>query len=190
MRVLRKRDPVCYTKQMNKYKLTESKERNGQNMTYIWHPNEIPEGILLHQVYGFAHTDDNLVTLVRDKEEQRFTLPGGGIEPGETAIKALVREFTEEAQFDLKDIKLLGSLEIVNNNAEREIDRHNLQVRFVCKIGHLEKFVPLKNGFETEERIFVYYKDLPKYVSFIEKYTTGKMQYDMFCAYLENNLKL
>lgn len=175
---------------MNKYKLTESKERNGQKITYIWHPNEIPEGILLHQVYGFAHTNDNLVTLVRDKKEQRFTLPGGGIESGETAYEALTREFTEEAQFEPKDVKLLGSLEIINESGEEEIDRHNLQVRFVCKIEHLEKFIPLKDGFEVEERIFVYYKDIPKYVGFIEKYTTGKIQYDMFCDYIENNLKL
>jgi hypothetical protein len=95
----------------------------------------------------------------------------------------------EEVQFVPEDIKLLGSLEVINPGAEEEIQKHNLQVRFACKIGSIDQFVPLRDN-ETEQRIFVYYKDLPEYIGFINKYTSGKIQYDMYCDYVEGKLEL
>ena len=169
---------------MKKYKFTEIIKKDGYEITYTWHPGVIPEGIPVQQVYGFCSTKDDLVVLVREKDDTRFTPPGGGVENGEIALDALYREFEEEAQFTPKDVKLLGSLEVFNPGAKEEIQKHNLQVRFICKIGVLDYFIPLKDN-ETEQRIFVYYKDLPKYVGFINKYASGKIQYDMYCDYLE-----
>ncbi len=174
---------------MEKYKLTEVKDKDDYKITYIWHPGIIPEGIPVQQVYGFCSTKDNLVALVREKDDTRFTPPGGGVENRETALEALHREFAEEVQFIPEDIKLLGSLEVVNPGATEEIQKHNLQVRFVCSIGRLDHFVPLKDN-ETEQRIFVYYKDLPEYVGFISKYTSGKIQYDMYCDHIEGRITL
>jgi 8-oxo-dGTP pyrophosphatase MutT (NUDIX family) len=174
---------------MEKYKLTEIKDKNDYKITYIWHPGVIPEGIPVQQVYGFCSTKDNLVALVREKDDTRFTPPGGGAEKGETALETLHREFMEEAQFVPEDVKLLGSLEVINPGAEEEIQKHNLQVRFACKIGSIDQFVPLRDN-ETEQRIFVYYKDLPEYIGFINKYTSGKIQYDMYCDYVEGKLEL
>lgn len=174
---------------MEKYSITEVKDKGDYKITYIWHPGIIPENVPVQQVYGFCTTKDNLVTLVREKGDDRFTPPGGGVENGETALEALYREFLEEAQYKPKDVKLLGSLEVLNPGAEEEIQKHNLQVRFVCKIDSVGDFVPLKDG-ETEERIFVNYKELPEYVGFIKKYTSGKMQYDMYCDYIEGRLNL
>ena len=174
---------------MEKYKLTETKDKNDYKITYIWHPGMIPDGIPVQQVYGFCSTKDNLVTLVREKGDNRFTPPGGGSENGETALETLHREFMEEVQFVPENVKLLGSLEVINPGAEEEIQRHNLQVRFVCKNGTLNNFIPLKDN-ETEQRIFVYYKDLPEYVGFINKYTSGKIQYEMYCDYIEGRLEL
>ncbi len=175
---------------LDNYKLTEIKEKSGVELQYIWHPGDIPLGIPIQQVYGFCISKDNLVCLVRDKDEQRFTPPGGGVESGESALLGLQREFIEEAQFFPQNAKLLGSLEVVNPGALEEIQKHNLQVRFVCEAGDIDKFIPGKDGFETEERIFVYYKDLPKYVGFIDKYTSGKIQYDMLCDYIEGKIEL
>lgn len=174
---------------MEKYKITEVKEKDGKKITYIWHPGIIPEGIPVQQVYGFCRTPENLVVLAREDGDERFTPPGGGAEKGESATETLHREFMEEVQFVPEDVKLLGSLEVINDNAEEEIQKHNLQVRFVCKVGKLDAFVPLKDN-ETKERIFVYYKDLPEYIGYIKKYTSGKIQYDMYCDYVEGKIDL
>jgi 8-oxo-dGTP pyrophosphatase MutT (NUDIX family) len=175
---------------MEKYKIIETTEKNGKKITYIWHPGIIPEGVVPQQVFGFTVTPEKLVVLVRDGGEDRFTPPGGGIESGETPLQALIREFSEEAQFEPKNIKLLGSLEVIYEGAAEEIQRHNLQVRFVGTAENLTPFVPNKDGFEVEERILVPYADLPKYVGFSEKYASGRVQYEMFCDYIEGRLVL
>ncbi|MFZ2620955.1 MAG: NUDIX hydrolase [Minisyncoccia bacterium] len=174
---------------MEQYRLTEIKEKDGVKVTYIWHPGVIPEGIPVQQVYGFCNTVDNLVVLVREKGDDRFTPPGGGTEKNETALETLYREFNEEVQFIPEDVKLLGSLEVINPGAEDEIQKHNLQVRFVCRIGKMENFIPLHDN-ETEQRIFIYYKDLPEYIGFIKKYSSGMIQYNMYCDYVDGKIDL
>jgi hypothetical protein len=61
---------------MEKYKLTEIRDKNDYKISYIWHPGVIPEGVPVQQVYGFCSTKDNLVALVREKDDSRFTPPG------------------------------------------------------------------------------------------------------------------
>lgn len=174
---------------MEKYKITEIVEKEDSKITYIWHPGLIPADIPVQQVYGFCNTKDNLVILVRERGDNRFTPPGGGVENGETALGAFCRELMEEAQFVPEDIKLFGSLEVINPGADEEIQKHNLQVRFVCRIGSLDRFVPLKDG-ETEQRIFIHYKDLPEYVGYINKYKSGRIQFEMYSDYIEEKIKL
>lgn len=171
------------------YACTEIRERNGSTVTYIWHPGVIPVHIPVQQVYGLCTLPGNLVALVKEVDDERFTFPGGGSEQGETAFETLIREYAEEMQCVPEDIKILGSLEVISPDALRDIDKHNLQVRFVCTIRSIDRFIPLQDG-ETEKRIFVYYKDLPEYVGFIKKYSTGKVQYDMYCDYIEGKIDL
>lgn len=152
--------------------------RNNQTVKFIWHPGKILKDVILHQVYGFLITRNNLAVLVRDFGEKRFTLPGGKIENGEMACDALIRECLEEAQISPPHPILLGSLEYINPHGKDDEDKHHQEIRYFSIVNDFEKFEPLKNGFETEERIFVHYENLPDYVPWLKKSATGKAQYD------------
>jgi ADP-ribose pyrophosphatase YjhB (NUDIX family) len=154
--------------------------------TFIFHPSKLLDvnEYKPTQIYGFCKTSDNLVCLVRDKDEERFTLPGGGIDEGENPEEALIREFKEEAQFELKTIKLLGSLEVIVEEEGKPTEKTQ-QIRYICEAENVEEFVPEKDGWETVERIWIYYKDLPKYLKWI-KYESGQSVYKAFCDLIEN----
>ena len=145
-----------------------------QKTTFIWHPDKLLDlkEYKATQVYGFCITKDKLVCLVRDKGEQRFTLPGGGIDDNEHPEDALKREFIEEAQFKVKNIKLLGSLEVIVEE-DGKLTEKTQQVRYICEADEIVEFIPNKDGWETEQRIFVHYTDIPNYVKWIN-YPSGK----------------
>ncbi|PJA41386.1 hypothetical protein CO178_00285 [candidate division WWE3 bacterium CG_4_9_14_3_um_filter_34_6] len=154
--------------------------RDTRIVTFKWHTNELLDVSEFKptQIYGFCKTKDNLVCLVRDKNEERFTLLGGGIDDGETPEQALVREFREEAQFEPKNIKLLGSVEVIVEEEGKPTEKTQ-QVRYICEFDKLDEFIPEKDGWEVVERIWVYYKDLPKYLKWM-KYESGKEVFDAF----------
>ncbi|MBU1129929.1 NUDIX hydrolase [Patescibacteria group bacterium] len=144
--------------------------------TFTWHPNKILNNIKPFQVYGFCLNKNNLIALVRDKGENRFTLPGGKIDNNESPIQALIREFKEEVQFIPEKIELLGSLEVQIKDKYSKIIDHHQQIRFICHIKNPGSFVPEKDGWETVERIFVKPQNLPDYLEWIV-YPTGKIQF-------------
>lgn len=170
---------------MTKKLCKETVVRIGEEVSFIWHPDQILDDVLLHQVYGFLVSQSRLVTLVRDFEEKRFTLPGGSIEKNETAEEAMIRECKEEAQFFPQKLHLLGTLEYINPAGKTPMEQHHQQVRYVAEIGDLSEFIPQKDGFETAERIFVYYKDVPSYISWMKKSITGKEQFRAFEEYFQ-----
>jgi 8-oxo-dGTP pyrophosphatase MutT (NUDIX family) len=54
-------------------------------------------------VRGAAITGDDRIFLVRHTYTPGWHLPGGGVEAGETAMEALVREMREEAALEVSD---------------------------------------------------------------------------------------
>lgn len=159
-----------------------------REVEFIWHENKILDCIFMHQVYGFILDDKKRVVLVRDKDELRFTLPGGSIEPSESPIEAMIRECMEEAQFELKNIKLLGSLEVFDPESKNPDLRHHQEIRFFARAAEVKPFVPEKDGFETVERIFVAPEDLPEHVHWMKDSFTGKAQYSLFLS--EGNINI
>lgn len=52
--------------------------------------------------------DDNLLVMYREEEgEKYYTFPGGGVEIGETAKQAVIREINEEASIEISVDRLL-----------------------------------------------------------------------------------
>ena len=84
---------------MEKYRITEIKDKGNYKVTYIWHLGTIQKNVPVNRCMAFS---TKIILLVREKDDMRFTLPGGGVEKGETALEALHREFLEEVQFTRK----------------------------------------------------------------------------------------
>jgi 8-oxo-dGTP diphosphatase len=66
--------------------------------------------------YAILHDDDGRVAIVR--EDKGWFLPGGGIEAGESAERAVIREVREECGFTIEPGRVVASAtEIVHSPA-------------------------------------------------------------------------
>jgi ADP-ribose pyrophosphatase YjhB (NUDIX family) len=91
--------------------------------------------------------------LVRPRYSDGWTLPGGGVERGETAVEALARELQEEASITVKGApKLLGVY-----SHEREF-RGDHVIVYLIKDFEPGTFAP---NFEIVEARFFNVKNLP-----------------------------
>ncbi|MBI5126592.1 MAG: NUDIX domain-containing protein [Candidatus Taylorbacteria bacterium] len=155
--------------------------RKARSLSYefLYHTNTILLQIPISQIYGFVSRDNGDICIVRDAGEKHFSLPGGGCEIGETPEDALRREVQEEAQCDCEFISLLGSVEVKGFLGEECIE-HFQQVRYFAKLKNIQNFIPHKNGFEIEERLFVPLSDVSRYVSWLTT-DIGKIIFDQLC---------
>ena len=128
-------------------------ETIGEDVKMLWR-----EGFKLGkkrytQVSGYVFNDKDELLIVRNGST--WTIPGGHPEKGETKLQTLKRELMEEACVTLKDIKYLGSVEVVEKG-----DTY-YQTRYVAR---LKEALPFKEEFEISERKFVKVEDLIKYI--------------------------
>jgi 8-oxo-dGTP pyrophosphatase MutT (NUDIX family) len=89
----------------------EAYEQIAENCKILW-----KEGFELTtekytQVSGYIFNDENELLIV--KNGKTWTIPGGHPELGETTKGTLIREVMEEACVELKDIKYLGAVEVI-----------------------------------------------------------------------------
>jgi 8-oxo-dGTP diphosphatase len=62
-----------------------------------------------------------------------YTLPGGGVEVGETLVDAIRREVREETALDIDPIALAGYREVIGRDAGGAVDRHFVILPFAAR---------------------------------------------------------
>jgi 8-oxo-dGTP diphosphatase len=62
-----------------------------------------------------------------------YTLPGGGVELGETLQQAVIREVREETGIDIEPIALAGYRQMIMRDAQGKIERHFVILPFAAR---------------------------------------------------------
>ena len=101
------------------------------------------EGKILQGVHAYCFYKDKLV-IVYAKEKGYWTPPGGGIEPNEKYMEAVVREVAEETNMKVLYQKLIGYQDIF------EPDRIVRQTRSFCIVEPVGDFFADPDGDVTE----------------------------------------
>jgi len=62
-----------------------------------------------------------------------YTLPGGGVEVGETLVEAVVREVREETELVIEPLALAGYREAIMRDGDGRIERHFVILPFAAR---------------------------------------------------------
>jgi 8-oxo-dGTP diphosphatase len=79
---------------------------------------------------------DNRVLIVRRgrlPSHGLYTLPGGGVELGETLEQAVIREVREETGLDIEPLALAGYRQVIMRDARGKIERHFVVLPFAAR---------------------------------------------------------
>jgi 8-oxo-dGTP diphosphatase len=74
-----------------------------------------------------------IVRRVRPPAGGLYTLPGGGVEPGETLFEAVMREVREETALEVEPVGIAGYREAIGRDAGGRVERHYVILPFAAR---------------------------------------------------------
>ena len=84
-------------------------------------------------VRGVVFRDDALL-LVRERADNRWTLPGGWADVGDSPAESVVREIYEESGFETRAVKLLAVYDRSRHSHVPPQPRHVYKMFFLCQL--------------------------------------------------------
>jgi 8-oxo-dGTP pyrophosphatase MutT (NUDIX family) len=108
--------------------------------------------------------------VVRDFDEDFFSIPGGGCELRENSLECIKREILEEAQFECENYSLMGRLFVSFYDGDILLTRISHD-RYLCSVNDFNDFIPRKCGFEIEERKFLDLDEIQDEVKILQNST-------------------
>lgn len=82
--------------------------------------------------YAIIPDGDDLLLTLQDADELELQLPGGGIDPGETPVRALHREVFEETGYHITNIRRFGAYQRYTFMPEYDLWAHKICHIFTC----------------------------------------------------------
>ena len=126
-----------------------------ENVKFEYQSGPIIDTLPITQVMGLLSDAEGRICIVRDRNENFYSLPGGGCELDETPEEGMRREIIEETQITSFDLSLLGSF-LVTYFIKGGYQHQFRQCRFAGIIkGEIEAYNPDKDNFEIAERDFI-----------------------------------
>jgi len=74
-----------------------------------------------------------VVRRARNPALSLYTLPGGGVETGETLMQAVTREVREETALEIEPVALAGHREAIARDAQGRVERHFVILCFAAR---------------------------------------------------------
>jgi 8-oxo-dGTP diphosphatase len=74
-----------------------------------------------------------VVRRARNPALSLYTLPGGGVETGETLMQAVTREVREETALTVEPVALAGHREVIALDAQGRVERHFVILCFAAR---------------------------------------------------------
>jgi ADP-ribose pyrophosphatase YjhB (NUDIX family) len=74
-----------------------------------------------------------IVRRARPPAHGLYTLPGGGVEAGETLREAVIREVREETGLTVEPVALAGHREVIARDAAGRVERHFVILAFAAR---------------------------------------------------------